>query len=109
MEDSRKRRRGHPLVGRLGTFQLIQCWEFTIPSMHAGERLEVTCPAFYAHGGAETYSDFGSMKIPANSDLTYSLEVLSCEAGIDALNKANLADRNGAPELARMGSDDDDA
>lgn len=77
--------------------------------MHAGERLDVQCPAFYAHGGAQTYSDFGSMQIPANSDLTYELDVLSCEATPEALNKANIADRNGAPELAHTGSDDDDS
>ena len=87
----------------------MRCWEFTIPSMHAGERVELECPAFYAHGGAETYSDFGSMKIPANSDLVYDLEVLNCEATPEALNRANLADRNGAPELDRVGSDDDDS
>jgi len=75
--------------------------------MHAGEQAELDCPAFYAHGGAETYSHFGSMKIPADSDLTYSLEVLNCEASPEALNRKNLEDENGAPELARVADDDD--
>jgi len=76
--------------------------------MHAGEYAELACPAFYAHGGAEIYSDFGSMKIPADSDLTYKLEVLNCEETVEALNRKNKEDKNGAPELAGTSSHDDD-
>jgi FKBP-type peptidyl-prolyl cis-trans isomerase len=47
--------------------------------MQAGETIEIQCPSYYANGGNEIYSHFGSGVLPANSDLFYELEVLECE------------------------------
>ena len=79
MEDSRHYKQGHPLVFQLGHFQSVKCWELAIVNMQAGESIDMQCPSYFANGGNELYTHFGSGTIPSNSDLYYELEVLECE------------------------------
>ena len=57
------------------------------------------CPSYYANGGNELYTHFGSGTIPADSDLYYELEVMQCEQTINALNDKNQAAGNNAPMI----------
>jgi len=50
--------------------------------LHAGETIRISCPAYLSNGGAELYSHFGSKKIPANTPLTYDLEILECDENL---------------------------
>ena len=65
--------------------------------MQAGETIDMYCPSYFANGGNELYTHFGSGTIPANSDLFYELEVLECEQSINSLNEKNYAAGNHAP------------
>lgn len=65
--------------------------------MQAGESIEMQCPSYFANGGNEIYSHFGSRTIPPNSDLYYELEVLECESSINSLNERNKEAGNNAP------------
>jgi hypothetical protein len=65
--------------------------------MQAGEVIDMTCPTYFANGGNELYTHFGSGTIPANSDMYYELEVMECEGSINALNEKNTDSGNKAP------------
>jgi hypothetical protein len=67
--------------------------------MHAGEKAQLECPSYYAHGGQEVYSHFGSMKIPANSNLIYDLEVLDCAETMAKKKKLNHKHKNSEKKL----------
>lgn len=115
VEDSRKYEEGQPMTFLMGHYDVPKCWEIALISMHAGESLSMKCPAFYAYGGHERYSHFGSAKIPANSDLVFELDVLNCEETAADLDKANEEDENDAvpliPKKKKVGKDkkvDDD-
>ena len=92
---------------RLGQYDVLKCWEYAIPAVSSGESITIDCPAFYAHGGSEFYSDFDHEKIRANTDLTFTLDILNCEETLEDLNEKNSADHNKAkkvkaePESAR--------
>jgi hypothetical protein len=73
--------------------------------MKAGEKITLKCPPFYAYGGEEKYSHFGSEKIPAYSELVFELELLNCETTAGKLNKHNLKDKNGAAEVEAHGDE----
>lgn len=102
---------GRPVIFQMGQFEVAKCWDLALANMHAGEKLKLFCPAVYANGGAETYGDFDSFRIPENTDLTYDLEVLECEGTInkinahmkkyhlDKLKKKTCADRKMQPDL----------
>jgi|ERR1712195_69362 len=95
----------------MGQYEVAKCWDLALANMHAGEKLKLFCPSVYANGGAETYGDFDSFRIPENTDLTYDLEVLECEGTInkinahmkkyhlDKLKKKTCADRKMQPDL----------
>lgn len=78
-----------------------KCWEIALVSLKAGEKIRMKCPAHYAYGGTEKYSHFGSVKIPAWSDLIFELDVLECEETPDALDAANARDGTGATPLMK--------
>jgi hypothetical protein len=77
--------------------------------MKAGEKITLKCPPFYAYGGEEKYSHFGSAKIPAYSELIFEVDLLNCETTATKLNKKNKADGNGAPVVETADSDDESA
>lgn len=101
VEDSRKYEAadGKPMTYQIGKYTVPKCWDIAIVGLHAGEQLTMKCPSFYAYGGNERYSHFGSAKIPANSALTFELDVLNCESNAHDLDKANIEDENGATPL----------
>lgn len=50
--------------------------------MHAGEKMQFTCPSYLAHGPHSFYAedDDSSFEVPANTVLTYTLTVIDCKA-----------------------------
>jgi FKBP-type peptidyl-prolyl cis-trans isomerase len=76
--DSRKVNDGKPITFQQGNFHVVKCWDLSVILLHAGERIKIACPAYLANGGAEMYSHIGSKKIPANTPLTYEIEILEC-------------------------------
>ena len=99
LEDTKSFKKGKPKNFPMGHYQVPKCWEIALTSLKAGERIKMECPAFYAYGGEEKYGHFGSVKIPANSDLIFELDVLNCEASQEDLDQANANDNNGAIKL----------
>jgi hypothetical protein len=111
---------GSPVIFQMGQYEVAKCWDLSLANMHAGEKIKISCPAVYANGGAETYGDFDSFRIPENTDLTYDLEVLECEPTVnlmnthmkkyhlDKLKKKTCADRKMVPDLNPVSENKED-
>ena len=65
--------RGQPITFKIGDFRVISCWETAIVQMKVGEKADIVCPAKTAYGQRS------KPNIPAGSDLTFNVEVVSCE------------------------------
>ena len=76
--NSRKINNGKPVTFQQGNFHVVKCWDLAVILLQSGENIRISCPAYLANGGAESYSHFGSQKIPANTPITYDLEILEC-------------------------------
>lgn len=101
LEDSETYKLGLPMSFLIGYYQVPKCWEIALVSLRAGEKVRMRCPAHYAYGGAEKYSHFGSVKIPAWSELIFELSVLECEESPEALDSANKKHHTGATPLMK--------
>ncbi len=64
---------GTPAPIELSLDQVIQGWKDGVPGMKVGGKRKLTIPA------AQAYGEQGSGKIPANTPLTFILEVVSIE------------------------------
>jgi FKBP-type peptidyl-prolyl cis-trans isomerase len=53
--------------------RVIKCWEDAMVQMQVGEKADIGCPSATAYGAN------AKPKIPANSDLIFNVEVVSCE------------------------------
>ena len=53
--------------------RVIKCWEDALVQMQVGEKADIGCPSATAYGAKS------KPKIPANSDLIFNVEVVSCE------------------------------
>lgn len=60
--------RGQPFTSSLG--KVIPCWREAIPSMQAGGKSKITCPAELAYGSR------GSGAIPGGAALTFEVELI---------------------------------
>jgi len=84
VEDTRKTYGDdHPIELSLGHFQMTRCLELALNKMGPGDRFKILCPAEFAYGGVSKYYNFGvdpdeHRLIPANSDLIYNVQILSC-------------------------------
>ena len=68
----------HPVEISVGNYNDIKCFDMALQQAHAGDKLKIDCPSRVAFQGKTPYSHFGSDPIPENSDMKFSLEVLSC-------------------------------
>jgi len=69
------------MVFQLGRYRVVKCWELAIINMHAGEQFKLACPAYLSHGGHAYYADGDdAFEVPADTPLTYDLNVLECHA-----------------------------
>ena len=79
MEDSRKFfGENKPKQFIIGHFDQIKCFDLIVAQMRQGEKATVMCPSQFVYGGTPTYGHFGSAQIPPNSDMTYTIDVISC-------------------------------
>merc|ERR1712188_159253 len=64
--------RGTPISFEIGGGRVISCWENALPQLTVGEKADLGCPAATGYGGV------AKPGIPANSDLIFNVEVVSC-------------------------------
>lgn len=76
--DSRAEPGGLPKTFALGAHEVFSCWDFAIPKLHKGDVARVSCPSYYAWGGAYTQSPLGGEPIPLNTDVNFDLEIVDC-------------------------------
>ena len=62
----------------VGSRQSFHCFDLAFPSLKAGDKATLKCPAYYAYGGAHTISPLSDFTIPLNSDVTFEVEMLEC-------------------------------
>ena len=62
--------RGQPLEFAVGTGQVIKGWDVGICKLQKGQKAVITCPPEWAYGSREMGP------IPANSTLTFEVEVI---------------------------------
>lgn len=73
---------GQPKFFYLGNYQLVKCLELAFMQLRVGEKAHITCPSFYAYGGAFTQSKLpGGAPLPDHADVEYDVEVV--EANLD--------------------------
>ena len=65
--------RGEPISFVIGDMTMIKCWESAALTLSPGEKADIGCPAATAYGAREKPG------IPANSDLIFNVEVVSCQ------------------------------
>lgn len=87
--DTRLYKKGAPIVFHQGFYEVIKCWDLAVYMMHTGESITIECPSKFAHGGTRTYGHFDHVFIPADTDITYKIEILECEPTVDLINAAN--------------------
>lgn len=66
--------RGKPLGFDVGRKRVIRCWDEGLAGLKVGTKAELVCPPEYAYGDRPTG------KIPVNSTLLFSVEVISIDA-----------------------------
>ena len=65
------RDRGEPFEFKIGTSQVISCWDQGVAEMSLGERSKLTCSSDTAYGARGA----GGV-IPPNADLQFDVELL---------------------------------
>lgn len=73
--DSHSEGLGYPKTFAVGNAEVFKCWDLVLPQLHQGDKATVSCPSYYAWGGAYTLSPLGGEPIPLHSDITFDLEV----------------------------------
>lgn len=76
--DSRSEPGGAPKVFDLGSREVFHCWDLAIPQLKQGTKARISCPSYYAYGGAYTQAPLGGEPIPLNSDIDFDIEVVEC-------------------------------
>ena len=76
--DSRSEGWGYPKHFAVGNHEVFACWDHALPQLHEGDKATLTCPSYYAWGGAYTLSPLGGEPIPLHSDVTFEVEVVEC-------------------------------
>ena len=62
----------------VGSRQSFHCFDLAFPKLHAGDHATLSCPAYYAYGGAHTISPLSDFTIPLNSDISFEVKMLEC-------------------------------
>merc|ERR1712028_70306 len=65
--------RGQPIAFTIGDMRVVKCWEDAVLQLAVGEKADIGCPSATAYGASSKPG------IPANSDLIFNIEVVSCE------------------------------
>ena len=52
--NSRAEKAGLPKTFALGSRDVLHCWDLAIPQLHQGDIAHISCPSYFAYGGAYT-------------------------------------------------------
>jgi hypothetical protein len=94
--DSRAEPGGLPKTFALGAHEVFKCWDLAIPQLKQGAKATLTCPGYYAYGGARTWAPVGGEPIPLWSDVQFEIEVEECNRTPD------FTDYNDQPRTTTM-------
>ena len=75
---SRTEGASNPKTFSLGAREVFHCWDLAIQQLHQGDKARLTCPSYYAYGGAFTWAPVGGEPIPLHSDIDFDIEVVEC-------------------------------
>jgi FKBP-type peptidyl-prolyl cis-trans isomerase len=78
VSDSRAELGGLPKTFALGAHEVFSCWDLAVPKLKQGANARLTCPSYYAWGGARTWAPVGGEPIPLHSDVYFDVEVVEC-------------------------------
>jgi len=78
VSDSRAELGGLPKTFALGAHEVFSCWDLAIPKLKQGAKARLTCPSYYAWGGAYTWAPVGGEPIPLHSDVYFDVDVVEC-------------------------------
>lgn len=78
VSDSRAELGGLPKTFALGAHEVFSCWDLAIPKLQQGSIARLSCPSYYAWGGARTWAPVGGEPIPLHSDVDFDVEVVEC-------------------------------
>lgn len=78
VSDSRAEPGGLPKTFALGAHEVFSCWDLAIPKLKEGSKARLSCPSYYAWGGAYTWAPIGGEPIPLHSDVYFDVEVVEC-------------------------------
>ena len=88
VQDTKQTRKNHPKFFRIGHFEVSKCWDIAVQQMKEGETAVFNCPGDLGYGGnPNQYEVEGAAWIPANSDLTYEMQVTECKAMPDTFKE----------------------
>ena len=76
--DSKMEGDQRPKTFTLGDHQVFKCWDLAITQLHKGDKAHLTCPSYYAYGGAFTQAPLGGEPIPLHSDIDFDIEIVDC-------------------------------
>jgi len=76
--DSHSEGWGYPKHFAVGNHEVFSCWDLALPQLHQGDHATLTCPSYYAWGGAYTLSPLGGEPIPLHSDVVFDIEIVEC-------------------------------
>jgi len=76
--DSKAELGGLPKTFNVGNAEVFKCWDLALQSLHAGDKVTLTCPSQLAYGTAYTWPPVGGEPIPAGSDMYFDLEIEEC-------------------------------
>lgn len=66
-------------IFRIGHYQASKCWDIALQQLKQGETARVFCPGELDQGGSPNqHTHFGSGWLPANTDMTYEIQVNEC-------------------------------
>jgi FKBP-type peptidyl-prolyl cis-trans isomerase len=78
VSDSRAELGGLPKTFALGAHEVFSCWDLAVPKLKQGAKARLTCPSYFAWGGARTWAPIGGEPIPLHSDVYFDVEVVEC-------------------------------
>lgn len=67
--DSHDEPDGRPKVFTLGDHQVVKCWDLGLTQARQGDKVHLSCPSYFAYGGAFTQSSVGGEPLPLNADV----------------------------------------
>ena len=73
-----------PKSWRIGAYEVSKCWDIAIQQLSVGQIVKLFCPHSLDNGGSQNnYNMNGSGWVKEGTDLSYEIQVLSCDSNPD--------------------------